>query len=248
MFHTYIYMCVCVCVSVWWNSSVIKYSSLTHLIPFSSVRETNNRNSRTRNTHRGADFACEKGKKGQNLSSQERRDDSPQSRNPVRRRTALRRRRRSRPLSVLPAPSSTELRAARQDLALLHRKVGWATGGGSARRRPCCCAVIGRSGWLFCSLVLSVDDICKTVPRWVWVVWLGHATVFFYDKRGRYGGSRSTVQMRGMGCKLPTQLAYCISYSPFGEENRDHFLSRRKEKKIMVKTSLIKISIFRLYS
>jgi hypothetical protein len=71
---------------------------------------------------------------------------------------------------------------------------------------------------------------------------------FFYDKRGRYGGSRSTVQMRGMGCKLPTQLAYCISYSPFGEENRDHFLSRRKEKKIMVKTSLIKISIFRLYS
>jgi hypothetical protein len=57
--------------------------------------------------------------------------------------------------------------AARQDLALLHRRVGWATGGGSARRRPCCCAVIGRSGWLFCSLVLSVDDICKTVPRWV---------------------------------------------------------------------------------
>nr|ACN34758.1 unknown [Zea mays] len=46
--------------------------------------------------------------------SRKRRDDSPppQSRKPVRRRTALRTRRRSRPLSVLPAPSSTELCAA----------------------------------------------------------------------------------------------------------------------------------------
>jgi hypothetical protein len=60
-----------------------------------------------------------------------------QSRRPVRRRTALRTRRRSRPLSVRPAPSSTELCAAAR-----RATISW--GGSAGSSPPPACAHLPR--------------------------------------------------------------------------------------------------------